>query len=302
MNQSELRFEGGREIAASRHPTMTTGPQSIAYFDLLPDELVLKVVSSAVKSTVGDEQHDFLLDVIAHISVRFRRIATEKSLWEGEVSITLDNKSETTGKWSSTSKPRTKYWMESKMKDAISNFIHAGVHSLSISAYPISEPCISGLDDCMKANMPLISGDDILTITERCPALRVLKLCWLRMEPWPIFSIPSSAIEELNLSYMKIHLNMFSINDSALHHTLPNLRVFKMLSCYGTSDDSRIKLPDMTKCKKLEIVDVWGSSVEQPMLKIKRNLPSLRPAVKYEVPRTKCKIMLSKHYSIFVKY
>ena len=171
------------------------------------------------------------------------------------------------------------------MKDAISNFIHAGVHSLSISAYPISEPCIRGLDDCMKENMPLISGDDILSITARCPALRVLKLCWLRMEPWPIFSIPSSAIEELNLSYMKIHLNMFSRKDSALHHSLPNLRVFKMLSCYGTSDDSRIKLPDMTKCKKLEIVDVWGSSVEQPMLKIKRNLPSLRPTAKYEVPR-----------------
>ena len=175
-------------------------------------------------------------------------------------------------------KPQTKDLMEVKMRDAIRDFIHAGVHTLNISAYPISEPCIRGLDDCMKENMPLISGDEILSILEKCPALKILKLCWLRMEPWPTFPIPSLTMEELNFSHVKIHENMFSKEDSAMHQSLPNLRVFKMFSCYGTSDDSRIKLPNMTKCEKLEIVDVRWSSVEQPMLKIRDNLPSLRPS------------------------
>ena len=271
---------------------MATGPQSTAYFDLLPNELVMKVVLSAVESTARDEQHDFLLDVIANISVRFRRIATEKSFWEGEVSITLDKKSKTFIQWhsymdsrSSSSKPRTKDLMEWKMREAISNFIHAGVHSLNIRAYPASEPCIRGLYDCMKDNMPLISADDILSIAARCPALRVLKLCWLSMEPWPKFPIPCSAMEDLNLSYIKIHLNLFSQEDSDLHHMLPNLKVFKMFSCYGTSENTRIKLPDMTECKRREIIDLWGSSEEQPMLKIKGNLPSPRIAVNYGAHR-----------------
>lgn len=275
---------------------MATGPQSTAYFDLLPNELVMKVVLSAVESTARDEQHDFLLDVIANISVRFRRIATEKSFWEGEVSITLDKKSKTFIQWhsymdsrSSSSKPRTKDLMEWKMRDAISNFIHAGVHSLNIRAYPASEPCIRGLYDCMKDNMPLISADDILSIAARCPALRVLKLCWLSMEPWPKFPIPCSAMEDLNLSYIKIHLNLFSQEDSDLHHMLPNLKVFKMFSCYGTSENTRIKLPDMTECKRREIIDLWGSSEEQPMLKIKGNLPSPRIAVNYGAHRRQCK-------------
>ena len=278
---------------------MATGQQSIAYFELLPEELVLKIVSSAAESTGRPEQHDFLLDVIANVSVRFRRIAMEKSFWEGEVNITLHTNFKT-AKWNS--RPRRilglfppddplssilpKDSMESKMRDVIGNFIQAGVHSLNISAYPIPEPGTLGLADCLKKDMPLISGEDIISIVAKCPALRVLKLCWLRMEPWPTFPIPCSAMEELNLSYMKIHLNMFSKEDSDLHHSLPNLRVFKMLSCCCTSpDDSRIKLPDMAKCKKLEIVDVWGSSVEQPMLKINGNLPSLRQATKHEVPR-----------------
>ena len=265
---------------------MDTFQKSIAYFDLLPDELVLKIVSLAVEKTGRDEQHDFLLDVIAPVSLRFRRIAKEKTFWEGEVTISLDRKTKTSTQWSSQmdaigadkcfSKPSTKDMMEAKMRDAIRNFIHAGVHSLIIAA--CAEPATTYRGRGLTRYMPLISSDDIISIASKCPALGVLRLSWLRMEPWPTYLIPS--IEELHLSEMRIHMNMHSKDDVSLHRSLPNLRVFKMLACSEAypRDDSRIKLPDMTKCKKLEIIDLWGSSVEQPMLKIKGNLPSLRPA------------------------
>ena len=265
---------------------MDTFQKSIAYFDLLPDELVLKIVSLAVEKTGRDEQHDFLLDVIAPVSLRFRRIAKEKTFWEGEVTISLDRKTKTSAQWSSQmdtigadkcfSKPSTKDMMEAKMRDAIRNFIHAGVHSLIIAA--CAEPATTYRGRGLTRYMPLISSDDIISIASKCPALGVLRLSWLRMEPWPTFPIPS--IEELHLSDMRIHMNMLSKDDVSLHRSLPNLRVFKMLACSEAypRDDSRIKLPDMTKCKKLEIIDLWGSSVEKPMLKIKGNLPSLRPA------------------------
>ena len=58
---------------------MDTFQKSIAYFDLIPDELVLKIVSLAVEKTGRDEQHDFLLDVIAPLSLGFRRIAKGKT-------------------------------------------------------------------------------------------------------------------------------------------------------------------------------------------------------------------------------
>ena len=131
---------------------MDTFQKSIAYFDLLPDELVLKIVSLAVEKTGRDEQHDFLLDVIAPVSLRFRCIAKEKSFWEGGVTISLDRKTKTSTQWSSQmdtigadncfSKPSTKDMMEAKMRDAIRNFIHAGVHSLIMETLEFKICCV----------------------------------------------------------------------------------------------------------------------------------------------------------------
>ena len=66
-------------------------------FDKLPDELVLKIIKlvmeshkrtwpmdlAALDSPHWQSPHDFLLKTIARISIRFKRIAADKSLWRG---------------------------------------------------------------------------------------------------------------------------------------------------------------------------------------------------------------------------
>ena len=55
---------------------------AISPFDSLSDEMFLKIITMAK----GDN-HDFLLDELCNVSVRFRQIATDSSLWRDFVSI-----------------------------------------------------------------------------------------------------------------------------------------------------------------------------------------------------------------------
>lgn len=54
-------------------------------FDKLPEEIVLVILKMAAAKT-GDRSYDrdFLVDVISDVSARFRRLATDSSLWKGE--------------------------------------------------------------------------------------------------------------------------------------------------------------------------------------------------------------------------
>ena len=57
---------------------------AISPFDTLSDEIFLKIITMAK----GDN-HDFLLDELCNVSVRFRQIATDSSLWRDFVRITV---------------------------------------------------------------------------------------------------------------------------------------------------------------------------------------------------------------------
>ena len=57
---------------------------AICPFDSLSDEMFLKIITMAK----GDN-HDFLLDELCNVSVRFRQIATDSSLWSDFVRITV---------------------------------------------------------------------------------------------------------------------------------------------------------------------------------------------------------------------
>ena len=62
-------------------------------FDSLPDEVVLKIVKMATRIEefhYVEYDHDFLLDVICKLSVRFKRLATDSSMWRGHVGICTD--------------------------------------------------------------------------------------------------------------------------------------------------------------------------------------------------------------------
>ena len=81
-------------------------PSKLNYFDLLPDELVLQIVKMAsllmirvhswspgpiggrrAISSSSIFKHDFILDVICEVSLRFRRVSQDRSLWKGRVCI-----------------------------------------------------------------------------------------------------------------------------------------------------------------------------------------------------------------------
>ena len=75
---------------------LKSSSSDMAFFDTLPDEIVLKIVTmAAVKVSWSESQqraiherdHDFLVDALCKVSVRFRRVTMEKSLWKGCVKI-----------------------------------------------------------------------------------------------------------------------------------------------------------------------------------------------------------------------
>ena len=62
-------------------------------FDSLPDEIVLMVIKMAslrdVEMCDVRHDHDFLVDVICNVSVRFRRLSRDSSMWTDHVSIDI---------------------------------------------------------------------------------------------------------------------------------------------------------------------------------------------------------------------
>ena len=69
---------------------------TVTSFDSLPDELVLKIMKMSVRSGLENEDEemfyclDFLIDVLCQVSIRFRRLAADYSLWKGLVVIRAD--------------------------------------------------------------------------------------------------------------------------------------------------------------------------------------------------------------------
>ena len=64
-------------------------------FNSLSDELVLMIVKMATEEPIDlwgrKYDHDFLVDVLRKVSSRFKRMATDSSLWTGSVKIWMDN-------------------------------------------------------------------------------------------------------------------------------------------------------------------------------------------------------------------
>ena len=57
-------------------------------FDLLPDELVMKIIKMTMEGVIDPEmKHVFLVDSIAKISTRFGRLSVDKSLWRDQVQV-----------------------------------------------------------------------------------------------------------------------------------------------------------------------------------------------------------------------
>ena len=57
-------------------------------FDLLPDELIMKIIKMTMEGVIDPEmKHVFLVDSIAKISTKFARLSVDKSLWRDQVQV-----------------------------------------------------------------------------------------------------------------------------------------------------------------------------------------------------------------------
>ena len=222
---------------------MAEETEAIAPFDSLPDEIVLAIIEKAVEDQRN--KHNLLINLIGNISVRFRRLAADPSFWKGDINIRL---------WGS--EEGEVQAMERQLHMVIGEFLGTGVERLQIKTGDNMTYC---------GNKPLITPvQDFTLLAERCLKLTDLNFTGFKIESWPntwrnwdsVFH--SWPVEKLSLAYVTMSSKAFK--NVPLHFTLPNIRVFEMNSCnfVGTHP---IKLPDMSRCEKLEEVQLHDSAV-----------------------------------------
>ena len=179
------------------------GQTTYAPFDTIPDELVLKIIKMSV---IVDYRHTDdihynhyrLTQVIAKISTRFQRIVATKSLWTGDIKLTL-----------STDKDQSMKELE---------VLHDEVQWLQLQ--------LEDVGGC-------VTGDHLKTVAERCPNLETFRLDHdgMKMGAWPRFDIPWMALEELRLFSVEFcNENVFN-NVSEFHRYFPNLDTLEILHC-----------------------------------------------------------------------
>ena len=140
--------------------------ESSSPFDLLKtDELVVKIIKMAMESherRIQDsaEKHKFLVDTVAYISTRFKRLAADKSLWKEPIVIRGSHKS--------------------------------GIRSIqSFCDFPLSKLVIHNFSK-------RLDGKDIQTLAAKFPSLEELILPYIQR--WPSLDNPPwSSLTSLTL-------------------------------------------------------------------------------------------------------
>ena len=188
-----------------------TGP-----FDMLSNEVALIPIRMAMNNMNQVRRHDFLFDVIAMVSTRFKALAKVKSLWKGEVWIEGNGK---------------------KIKKVIHEFLSDDVTHLHLRGH----------------SMTTISEEKITTVAAKCSELLTLSFSHnLRLNSWPTFDTPWTSLTKLRFGdNVRIH-NIFQ--NVELHHSLPNLKIFEMKGTFSFPYMHPNILPDLSGCKQLEKV------------------------------------------------
>ena len=130
--------------------------------------------------------HDFLVDVLCRVSRRFKRLATDSSLWKGRISIKAS---------------------QEDVSFAISHCIHSGTKILKVRTE-------TGED---------ISTAEIMSIYNRCPTLKGLDLT-IGRGTWPALPSPWRSLKALSLHLPKVIPNP-EFGGKEFHEKLPNLKV-----------------------------------------------------------------------------
>ena len=207
-------------------------------FDLLPDEIVLKIIklASVPSSWTGPSKHDFLLDIIGMVSPRFMHLIEDKSLWKGEVTI-------------EGCRPKIQVFIEKYLNEDITYLWIGGRGEHRDDGYS----CHSTL--------PILEAIDIKDVADKCPNVEVLTFHSVRIVDWPSLrsslSVPWSSVKHLCIH--RVDRDCF--NNIALHETVPNIEV---LTVAGHQRNVASLLPDMNRCENLKKVHLMCGTFRMP--------------------------------------
>ena len=235
-------------------------PAGMSPFELLPPEILEIIIKMFLRNSfsVADlsniveirrddpedpnstvtaitNEHNFLVDVISNISTRFRKLASSKSLWKGEVYI-------------KGNKDKIRGVMERFLSDGITSLHLINSEQKTVTPAPGSLTTRAGRMKTPKQKS-IFSAADILNLAERCPDLGKLNIFSTKMDAWPIMTTPWTSMKILQLANVDIEVDLFK--DIHLHHSLPNIAYFG----FGVvSVLDPITLPEMGHCKDLKVV------------------------------------------------
>lgn len=218
-----------------------------ATFNSLPDELVLKIVKLAAQSeyrlcfSSHDSKyiHKYILNIVGKISVRFRNIAADKSLWRGYVFIgnrpgygLLDDVS------------------EEGIASLVRDFLCEESKLLEIQN--LRKRMVDGR--WTPVDGEVIRSETIRALSEKCPDMIALSLNGLRMESWP--SPPYNSLDSLeDLVMGRLQLSSDLFRNVHLHECFPNLKSVILDRCEAIGGGA-IALPDASECRSLEVFEI----------------------------------------------
>lgn len=200
--------------------------QDTSPFDLLPDEIVVKIIYFVVEEC-ANRRHNFVLNTIANISTRFRRLATDKSLWTGKLRFFANDKQ--------------------KVELVIHGILNDKVTDLQL--------CGARKTKKEKILDVFIRQNDIFTLANKCPNLEELKMTRLKITRWPKLHLPLESLSILTVGSVSFH----SFINVELHKSLPNLSNVSFVGSDGVAT-----LPDMSRCEKLQNVCLNGGQYKFP--------------------------------------
>ena len=169
---------------------LANGSPKPSHFDRLPDEIAMKIINLAT-GTSQPETHNFLVNVISNISPRFNRLAADRSLWKGRVSIGMD---------------------PAMVEEVIHKFLGKEVRELSINPY-FGEGGIT--------HETALSANDIAEMAARCPRLEFLRM---RIGRWPALGASWLSLKVLILK--GVGKDCFASVD--LNKSIPNIEYLSL--------------------------------------------------------------------------
>lgn len=213
-------------------------------FNLLPDELMMKIINLVLEDCKeywycpGSKQ-DLLVNTIAKISWRFKRLTEDKSFWRRKV-------------WISGDVPL--------LKVVIQDFLNSGVEDLFVKY------CSKLISSSSKqSSKQSILAADLRNMALACPELENLDLQHFAITSWPSLSVPWRSMKRLiiNTANPKCFENV-DFSDS-----IPNIEYLTIAS----SGVALTVLPDMSNCCNLQEVFLEGGAFSFPgKIPLPRNL------------------------------